>query len=182
MYDKSKERVTSPISYINLTISVSQRRQVGEDIHKFQHTYLQGFIRWLNSPGVIVSYHAGKYSTVIVQVMLLLFIRVHTQIHSNAICLTNAILSLIQRDIHDWNLSHPQWATCCCTHKKYFYKNVMNLLSRNCFMLVLLSREAACIITLKNENQRWHRDWILTLVLLFLTFVRLTFLLMKLLK
>lgn len=43
----------------------------------------------------------------------------HTQTHTSAKRFLNVIVSLIQHDIHDWNLSQPQWAACCCIHKKF---------------------------------------------------------------
>lgn len=94
---------------------VTQGRRVSEDIRRLQHTYLR---HCDNSPDVITCCHAGKYSALTVHVMLL-FNRVHIQTNTNAKCIINVIVSLIQHDIHDWNLSQPQWAACCCIHKKF---------------------------------------------------------------
>ena len=66
----------------------------------------------------------GKYSTVTVQVVLS-FGWKRTRIHTNATCIINGIVSLIQHDIHDWNWSQPQWAACCCIQRKFVYPGTL---------------------------------------------------------
>lgn len=90
----------------NLSITVTQGRGAGEDIHWLQHTW-----RHIAAATIPLTWWNAIMQENTQQFKL-------CWIHTNAKCFINVIKSLIQHDIHDWNLSQLQWAACCCIHTK----------------------------------------------------------------